>query len=818
VAALEVERQIRGMTRHSATVLAFALSFAAINSVGAQTRRALLIGINTYQYPTTTLASWRHNVVPAPSSTVLNDTPIPRGAIPNLHGAVADARAIEMILRTRYEFTQTVRLEDSAATRAGILRAVQRLVDETRAGDVVTFFYSGHGSQRLNTLAPASATTTQMDQTIVPADANAGQYDIRNIELSMLFVQILDKGARLTLIFDSCHSGSAVRSATIPGTFRAAVFDTRDARDSTNILSLASSRRTNRALFLAAAEEDQLAEEELTVDPVDHEIHGAFTDALLSVIRNPTTSVNAPAQEIFEQAQAVLRWRGRTQVPVLDGAGADARRPLFGLDTDARVGRITLAAQGTRGDTVILDGGLAVGIGGGSELHSEDGIDTLRLRIVGFPDLVFSKAVRIGGTMRPVSPGTLFVLDKAVSSAAIALRAWIPPTITQAQLRTSIASFKRLRESKSLEWWDDPAGLPDDGRPLYVVSYNGRLWTVQAPNGRIVQLATPEAAATTISSLRDMAEGRGSSVPPKPSRRAPIPAASERPTPRVYILIPPTQQLLDAIGLGKANGVGTINAFAQRDSGEYALFGRLRDTTVSYAWVRPNSTIASQSRSPLPARTDWISIQVESGDRDSAAGVKLNSFAAQLARVTFWLSVNPPYSRVFPYRLGLKGLDAWNTRVRLQGDTAPLVGGEQYALTLQKDHSDHRLTDSAFVYVFSIDSAGADTLLFGVSRNLFPTRDITGHVLTPDVITLPVEPFIMCAPYGAVTFIMVVSSQPISNPSVVFNHQGVVTSTRDGTPASALPPSDWLVQRLIFQSKPPGPSAPSTAAAKSTCN
>src|SRR5690606_31644154 len=99
-------------------------------------------------------------------------------------------------------------LFDSEATREAIIGQMESLARTAREGDVVFIYYAGHGSQVINSL---SAETDKKDESIVPADSYSGALDIRDKELAVLYNKILDKGATLTVIFDSCHSGSASR-------------------------------------------------------------------------------------------------------------------------------------------------------------------------------------------------------------------------------------------------------------------------------------------------------------------------------------------------------------------------------------------------------------------------------------------------------------------------------------------------------------------------------------------------------------------------------------------------------------------------------
>ena len=72
--------------------------------------------------------------------------------------------------------------------------------------DALFFHYSGHGSQEIDT---ENDEVDGLDATIVPVDADlAGE--IVDDEMNKILVQQLPKCARLTAIFDSCHSGTVL--------------------------------------------------------------------------------------------------------------------------------------------------------------------------------------------------------------------------------------------------------------------------------------------------------------------------------------------------------------------------------------------------------------------------------------------------------------------------------------------------------------------------------------------------------------------------------------------------------------------------------
>lgn len=114
-------------------------------------------------------------------------------------------------------------------TRANILNGMKWLVQGAKAGDSLVFHYSGHGgtARDLGTSShppthdhpPTHPPTLNIsidgdecdnyDETILPCDfEQTGQ--ILDDEIHAIMVAPLPAGVRLTAVFDSCHSGSAM--------------------------------------------------------------------------------------------------------------------------------------------------------------------------------------------------------------------------------------------------------------------------------------------------------------------------------------------------------------------------------------------------------------------------------------------------------------------------------------------------------------------------------------------------------------------------------------------------------------------------------
>lgn len=91
-------------------------------------------------------------------------------------------------------------------TVANIMAAFNWLVTGNNPGDSVWLSYSGHGSQVQD---PDGDRESGFDDTICPVDfETAGQIDSDTLHKKLVSPMI--NGARLTVLFDCCHSGSAI--------------------------------------------------------------------------------------------------------------------------------------------------------------------------------------------------------------------------------------------------------------------------------------------------------------------------------------------------------------------------------------------------------------------------------------------------------------------------------------------------------------------------------------------------------------------------------------------------------------------------------
>ena len=122
-----------------------------------------------------------------------------------LNGCINDANCIKDRI-TKNGFNNIVTLTDNTTlkpTKQNILNAFKNLLSNSVAGDLLFFFYSGHGSY---TLDKNNDETTGYDQMIVPLDLNF----IIDDELKTIIQTYLKPNVTLFAMFDSCFSGSVL--------------------------------------------------------------------------------------------------------------------------------------------------------------------------------------------------------------------------------------------------------------------------------------------------------------------------------------------------------------------------------------------------------------------------------------------------------------------------------------------------------------------------------------------------------------------------------------------------------------------------------
>ncbi|EHK23273.1 uncharacterized protein TRIVIDRAFT_178714 [Trichoderma virens Gv29-8] len=131
-----------------------------------------------------------------------------------LRGCINDVRNMTAYLVEQFGYKREdmVILTDdqqnpmSQPTKQNILRAMHWLVKDARPNDSLFFHYSGHGGQ---TKDLDGDEPDGYDEVIYPVDFRQHGH-ITDDEMHRIMVSPLQAGVRLTAIFDSCHSGTAL--------------------------------------------------------------------------------------------------------------------------------------------------------------------------------------------------------------------------------------------------------------------------------------------------------------------------------------------------------------------------------------------------------------------------------------------------------------------------------------------------------------------------------------------------------------------------------------------------------------------------------
>ncbi|KAF9476892.1 hypothetical protein BDN70DRAFT_922963 [Pholiota conissans] len=176
----------------------------------------LVIGINTYNR--------RQSPQNAPISRGPQVSSKKKPYIPifsNLGGAVGDAKRFHKYLTSPevgIPQDQITLLCEQQATRTNIIKAFQGLADEARIrkGDSIVIYYAGHGAQALPPKRLLNVPgCPEYNELLIPYDFNDGEQEemgIPDYTLAALLDSIAKKkGDNITIIFDCCHSASALR-------------------------------------------------------------------------------------------------------------------------------------------------------------------------------------------------------------------------------------------------------------------------------------------------------------------------------------------------------------------------------------------------------------------------------------------------------------------------------------------------------------------------------------------------------------------------------------------------------------------------------
>lgn len=232
----------------------------------------------------------------------IDDYSFPRTGFWPLKSAVADANNFrDWVVNELGVPPSRIRdLRNEGATRQAIIKGLQDLATKAtiKQGDPILIYYAGHGSEAS---APAEwhwDSPNGKIQMIIPWDHKpADVHGIPDRTLGQLLTDIADKkGDNITVVFDSCHSGSGTRSGDgdsrtrggyytgeIPAGLDKDLFSNSGTRGA-RVAARFRHHGLRSHVLLAACAQDEEAKEENT--------SGDFTRVLLKALTGvPTTEI-----------------------------------------------------------------------------------------------------------------------------------------------------------------------------------------------------------------------------------------------------------------------------------------------------------------------------------------------------------------------------------------------------------------------------------------------------------------------------------------------------------------------------------------------
>jgi hypothetical protein len=244
----------------------------------------------------------------------------------NLRGCVNDVETMRKLLVDNFKFLpENIRvLVDERATKQGILDRLKWLLDGAKSGDELVFHYSGHGSQVRD--RNGDELDDQLDEILCPHDLDWDD-PLTDDVLAALFKQ-LPEGVHLTMLCDSCHSGTISKSMSqiYCNTSKSitAPFDIRSRSYDKILLKNKMGKKnkgTQRHILMSGCRDNQTSADTY----IDGRYQGAFTWALAKTIRE-----NLDIEWKQAHAKTVELLSGYSQEPQLSGDASAIFRNVFG--------------------------------------------------------------------------------------------------------------------------------------------------------------------------------------------------------------------------------------------------------------------------------------------------------------------------------------------------------------------------------------------------------------------------------------------------------------------------------------------------------
>ena len=171
------------------------IGYLISSNISAQTNRALIVTIANYPKN----SGWE-----------------------NIHADNDKVYILEMLSIKKFLPAHIIQLSDTLATKANVIKTLNRLCNEVQSGDVLFLHFSCHGQQMMDDNGDEE---DGLDESLVMYDAGykyipqqyEGENHLRDDELGIWIHKLRRKAGekgRITITLDACHSGTANRDET----------------------------------------------------------------------------------------------------------------------------------------------------------------------------------------------------------------------------------------------------------------------------------------------------------------------------------------------------------------------------------------------------------------------------------------------------------------------------------------------------------------------------------------------------------------------------------------------------------------------------
>lgn len=731
------------------------------HEIFAQKKHALLIAINQYEPA---------GGIPAGSSAGF------RSGFGNLDGCINDAQAVKSLLLSRFGFSQDniTEVYNQEATRKRIMDEVAALTQRTNSGDVVFIFYAGHGSQQPNSLSPEA---DKLDETLVPADAWKNPLsDIRDKEQRVWYNNLLKKGANVTVIFDCCHSGSMSRGGEpvyARPKFRKIEQNPNDAKDGTlppDPVSIAG----DRLLVISAAQDFELAAE---ASDSEGKPHGAFSMALMTAMAQVPADMSAG--NIFTAVRNILKSNGVGQEPQIVGSDNRLRQNLLGVPSTGFSNSLQVSLIRSQAGGWEISGGSGLGIKRGNEFTMVGNTDVV-IRVEKVLGVARSSVRLVKGDPSRLEAGRFFDISNWVNEEEPLLSIYVPEnSVNYAAVQDIARRFADLRNKYPGKWISNlKKQVPD----VSVWFFKGQM-QMQVKGDLI-----PKTDWNTLESI---------------IRESDVQSA-------IFFLPVPVE--LKAALEGSFVAGTSYQMVADPVQAQYHVSGQVNKNGIPEYYLMNRASAAKDSLEALPNETNRHALMSASPAVVSALSDQLFDYAVRIGRIRGWLQLNGPANNDFPFELVV--LNDEETPVGPEGlrvgHTATLK-----VVATQALHNPGVSIRDKYLYAFAIDREGAMSLIYPGkgSGGKFPPKTASDSLITE----FTFGSFEVVEPVGTDNFFLLAVKDPIPNPQVIFNQEGVYTArnanlsglldpllnmgTRSVRLGRTETPSDWNLLKVSVKSR-----------------